>query len=259
MRLAVIADIHANLPALRAVLDDVAALGCDAVWCAGDVVGRGPHPNEVVEQLRMLDIPSVQGNWDEAVGMARESTGSSWASQSADAQGSASLSWTIERMTDDNRAWLRTRPVSERFSVDGRSALLFHGSPLKQNEYLWADRPSRYFSRIASDEGDDLFCFGHSHETFHRVVGTGHFVAVGSVGCGLPGDARARYAVVHIGQGEVVAGFRSVAYDRTGVDRDLRAAGLAVELLGVPPVAHPLEAPATGLEPPLNPLEPASA
>jgi hypothetical protein len=149
--------------------------------------------------------------------------------------------------------------VSERFSVEGRSALLFHGSPLKQNEYLWSDRPSRYFSRIASDEGDDLFCFGHSHETFHRVVGAGHFVAVGSVGCGMPSDARARYAVVHIGEGEVVAGFRSVAYDRTAVDRDLRAAGLAVDLLGVPPVAHPVEPPTPAAAPPLNPLEPASA
>jgi predicted phosphodiesterase len=45
MRIAVISDVHANLPALRAVIDDVTAIGCDAVWCAGDLVGRGPHPN----------------------------------------------------------------------------------------------------------------------------------------------------------------------------------------------------------------------
>ena len=75
MRIAVIADVHANLPALRAVIEDVTAIGCDAVWCAGDVVGRGPHPNEVVEEMRRLAIPTVQGNWDEALGMGREVDG----------------------------------------------------------------------------------------------------------------------------------------------------------------------------------------
>ena len=54
MRIAVIADVHANLPALRAVIDDVTAIGCDAVWCAGDVVGRGPHHNEVVEEMNTM-------------------------------------------------------------------------------------------------------------------------------------------------------------------------------------------------------------
>jgi putative phosphoesterase len=241
MRAALIADVHANLPALRAVLDDVAAIGCDAIWCAGDVVGRGPHPNEVVELLRTLDVACVQGNWDEAVGMDRDVTGSGWASGEAERHGEVSLAWTVQRLTDDNRRWLRNLPPSSRFGVDGRSVLVFHGSPLKQNEYLWSDRPSRYFSRIASDEGDDLFCFGHTHQAFHRLVGQSHFVAAGSVGCGSVDDSRARYAIVHVGEPEVVVGFRSVEYDHQAVERDLIAAGLDPDLLRVPPAARPAE------------------
>ncbi|HET8587819.1 MAG TPA: metallophosphoesterase family protein [Candidatus Limnocylindria bacterium] len=243
MRAALIADVHANLPALRAVLDDVAAIGCDAVWCAGDVVGRGPHPNEVVELLRTVGATCVQGNWDEAVGMGRDATGSGWATAEAERHGEVSLAWTVERLADDNRRWLRNLPTSLRFDVEARSVLLFHGSPLKQNEYLWSDRPSRYFSRIASDEGDDLFCFGHTHESFHRLVGQSHFVAAGSVGCGSLDDPRARYAVVYVGQPEVIVGFRSVEYDRAGVERDLVAAGLAPDLLSLPPTARPAELP----------------
>ena len=72
-----------------------------------------------------------------------------------------------------------------------------------QNEYLWSDRPSRVLARLASDEADDLFCFGHTHEAFHRVVGQAHFVACGSVGCGTEGDARARYAVIYIGDPDI--------------------------------------------------------
>jgi predicted phosphodiesterase len=239
MRLAVIGDIHANLPALEAVLDDVARIGADAAYCTGDVVGRGPHPNEVADLLRRLEIPTVQGNWDEAVGMDREQTGAAWGTVEAELEGNASMRWTADVMTDENRAWLRQLPVSLRLTIAGRSMYLFHGSPIRQGEYLWSERPSRVFSRIASDEADDLFCFGHTHEAWHRVVGQAHFVAAGSVGCGTEGDARARYAVIYIGEPDIAVGFRAVDYDHVGVVRDMAAVGLSVDLLRVPPAVHP--------------------
>ncbi|HEX6138870.1 MAG TPA: metallophosphoesterase family protein [Candidatus Limnocylindria bacterium] len=245
MRIAVLADLHANLPALRAVLADVAATGCEAIWCAGDVVGRGPHPNEVVEELRRLDIPTVQGNWDEAIGMGREVTGTIWPSPDAEAGGYASLAWTGSQLSEENRAWLRQLPATMRLEIPGRTALLFHGTPLKQHEYLWEDRPSRYFARIAADEGDDLFCFGHTHEGYHRVLGQAHFVAAGSVGCCTGQGAHARYAVVYVTETDVVVGFRNVEYDEAPLLRDMAAAGLSPDLLHVAPVPHPLVDPGT--------------
>jgi putative phosphoesterase len=245
MRIAVISDVHANLPALQAVIDDVTSIGCDAVWSAGDLVGRGPHPNEVVEEVRRLAIPCVQGNWDEALGMGREVTGSIWASPEAEAEGYASLAWTASRLSEENCSWLRQLPATMRMEIEGRTALIFHGTPLKQNEYLWEDRPSRYFARIASDEGDDIFCFGHTHQTFQRVLGPAHFVAAGSVGCGGEGDSRARYAVLYVTDSEVVVGFRSVEYDQESVARDMAAAGLPLGLLHTPPVPHMLVDPGT--------------
>ena len=239
MRIAVMGDIHANLPALRAVIDDVAKIGAEALYCVGDVVGRGPHPNEVVEELRRLEIPTVQGNWDEAVGMDREQTGAAFATGDAEAEGNASMRWTAETMADENRAWLRQLPQTLRLTMAGRSVYLFHGSPLKENEYLWASRPSRVLARIASDEADDLFAFGHTHEAFHRVVGQAHFVAVGSVGCGTEGDARARYSVVYFGEPDIAVGFRSVDYDHVSVVRDMAAAGHPIDLLREPPATHP--------------------
>jgi putative phosphoesterase len=238
MRIAVIGDVHANLPALEAVLDDVARIGADALYCVGDVVGRGPHPNEVVELLRTLEVATVQGNWDEAVGMDREQTGSTWGSDEAEREGNASMAWTAEALNEENKAWLRQLPPTLRLTLGGRSAYFFHGSPLKANDYLWASRPSRVFARIASDEADDLFCFGHTHETFHRVVGQAHFVACGSVGCGTDGDARARYAVVYIGEPDIAVGFRSVDYDHLAVVRDMAAIGHSIDLLREPPPTH---------------------
>ena len=239
MRIAVLGDIHANLPALEAVLDDVARIGADAAYCTDDVVGRGPHPNEVTDLLRRLEIPTVQGNWDEAVGMDREQTGASWATIGAEVEGTASMRWTANVMTDENRAWLRHLPGSLRVTIAGRSMFLFHGSPIRQGEYLWSERPSRVFSRIASDEADDLFCFGHTHEAWHHVVGQAHFVAAGSVGCGTEGDARARYAVIYIGEPDIAVGFRAVDYDHVGVVHDMAAVGRSVDLLREPPAIHP--------------------
>ena len=239
MRIAIIGDIHANLPALRAVIDDIARIGAEAIYCVGDVVGRGPHPNEVAEELRRLEIPTVQGNWDEAVGMDREQTGANFANAEGEHEGLASMRWTAETMTDENRAWLRQLPLTLRVTIAGRSVYLFHGSPLRANEYLWSSRPSRVLARIASDEADDLFAFGHTHEAFHRVVGQAHFVAAGSVGCGTEGDARARYAVVYFGEPDIAIGFRSVDYDHVSVVRDMAAASLSVGLLREPPPERP--------------------
>jgi hypothetical protein len=70
-------------------------------------------------------------------------------------------------------------------------------------------------------------------------VGQAHFVACGSVGCGTEGDARARYAVIYIGDPDIAIGFRSVDYDHLSVVRDQTTAGLSVDLLRVPPTQHP--------------------
>ena len=239
MRIAVLGDIHANLPALRAVLEDIERIGVNAVYCVGDVVGRGPHPNEVVEELRRLEIPTVQGNWDEAVGMDREQTGAAWATAEADAEGVASMRWTAASLAEESKAWLRQLPPTMRFNVAGRSLHLFHGTPLKANEYLWSSRPSRVMARIASDEADDLFCFGHTHEAFHRIVGQSHFVACGSVGCGTDHDARARFAVIYLGEPDIAIGFRSVDYDHLSVVRDMATIGRSIDLLREPPATHP--------------------
>ena len=238
MRIAVIADLHANLPALQAVLDDVLALGCDTIWCVGDLVGRGPHPGEVVDEIRRLDIRIVQGNWDEAVGLRREHPGVTWTSPEAEAAGLSSLAWTIAHTSDEQRSWLRQLPVADRFSVEDRSVLLFHGSPLRQNEYLWSDRPSRVLARVSSEQGDDLLCFGHTHEAFHRVVGRSHFVAAGSVGSGSYADPGARYAVIDVAGADLMVTFRSVPYDHLGVEAAMRVAGLAPDLLWMPPSPH---------------------
>jgi predicted phosphodiesterase len=238
MRIAVIGDVHANLPALRAVLDDIASIAVDAVYGVGDLVGRGPHPNEVIDEVRRAGILFVQGNWDEAVGMDRPAPGCTFHSAEDERAGVASLTWTQGQVTEENASFLRQLPTVRREQFEGRSVLFFHGTPLRQSDYLSSDLPSRVFARIAEDEADDLFCFGHSHDAFHRELMESHFVGVGAVGCWTEEQPRARYAVIFIGSSEIVAGFRAVSYDATSTVRDLAVHGLEARLMGPVPGAR---------------------
>jgi hypothetical protein len=67
-RVAVITDIHGNLSALQASLEAVDAIGVDALYCGGDLVGYGPHPDEVCALIAQRQIPTIYGNYDCAIG-----------------------------------------------------------------------------------------------------------------------------------------------------------------------------------------------
>ena len=75
MRIAIFSDIHANIPALDAVLEDIGSRKPDAVYCLGDLVGYSPFPNEVVERIRREGIPTIMGNYDDGVGFDRDDCG----------------------------------------------------------------------------------------------------------------------------------------------------------------------------------------
>jgi predicted phosphodiesterase len=75
MRVAIYSDIHANLPALEAVLEDIAEQHPDAVYCLGDLVGYAPFPNEVTERIQRDGTPTIMGNYDDGVGFDRDECG----------------------------------------------------------------------------------------------------------------------------------------------------------------------------------------
>jgi hypothetical protein len=74
-RVAVITDIHANLPALEAALGRIDELGVETVYCGGDLVGYGPHPNDVCALIESRAIPTIYGNYDYAIGRELEDCG----------------------------------------------------------------------------------------------------------------------------------------------------------------------------------------
>lgn len=234
-RFALIADVHGNLAALDAVLDDISASGIAQIYCLGDLVGYGPDPAGVIARIREAGIPTIQGNYDDGVGHRRGQCGCYYATEQARSDGDASYAFTDAALSDADHEWLAALPGEIRLEADGLRVLLAHGSPRKINEYLLLDRTDSFLARLADEAGADVVCVGHVHIPYQRtVLGRDgrriEYVSVPSAGKPKDGDPRAGWTELRIGEHEprVQALPRRVAYD-------VQAVADAMLLAGLPP------------------------
>lgn len=223
MRAALISDIHANLPALDAVLADIGRRGgIDAIFHLGDLVGYGPWPNEVVRRLRDERIPGIAGNYDSTVATDYKHCGCRYEDPTQEALSHVSFAWTRAHVSPDTKAYLGRLP----FRIDvrplgghvgGPTLTLVHGTPLNNVTYWTEDRPHAFCKKMAEVAGaqpGDLIAFGHTHKPWHRVVDGVHLVNTGSVGRPKDGDWRAGFVLVDVAPlGDSSVEFIRVAYD----------------------------------------------
>jgi predicted phosphodiesterase len=264
MRIAVISDVQGNLAALEAVLAAVDATSpeIDRIISAGDAVGRGPHPNEVLELFRERQIEPVLGNYDDAVAHERLSSGSDFADLAGEEIDAAALSWTRRTLTPENLEYLRQVPRDIRLSrapggvkvdrntgdqatneyrkgwltralfgglaraprLPGRRILVVHGSPRALNEFVREDTANSILSTIADNAQADVVITGHAGQGFQREAQGTTFIGVGSVS-----GTAARYAVITFAE-KVESEFPEVQYDRAAHVRAVFESGLPSEL-----------------------------
>jgi putative phosphoesterase len=196
MQIAVFSDIHGNIFALEAVLQDIARERVEKVVCLGDLVGYNPFPNEVVERIRSLAIPTIMGNYDQGVGFELEDCGCAYRSEEERARGHISLEWSKKTVTAENKAFLRELLPRYEIQVGDFQLLFVHGSPRRINEYLFPDRPDESFRHIMSAEKANVLICGHTHLPFVRTIDAFTVVNDGSVGLPKDGDWRAAWALM---------------------------------------------------------------
>ena len=238
MRYALISDIHANLPALEAVLADLdTRTDLAATYHLGDLVGYAPWPNEVVEALRARAIPGVAGNYDSTVGSDYKHCGCKYEDPRQEELSHLSYAWTRAHVTAESRRALAGLP----FRLDlrplgghiaGPRLILVHGAPTRNTLY-WTEGRDDDFARkmigLVGAEAGDVIAFGHTHLPWHRTVDGVHLVNAGSVGRPKDGDWRAGYVTVGFDGTGVDVEFRRVEYDVARADAAIRASGLPVE------------------------------
>jgi putative phosphoesterase len=228
-RAAVITDIHANLPALEAVMDAIERSAVDGVYSGGDLVGYGPHPDEVCRLSEERAIPTIYGNYDYAIARDRDDCGCAYRDRHDRELGRRSVEWTLAHTSRRSKDFMRGLPFDLRFELGNKRVRLVHGSPRKVNEYLFEDKPARTFERIAAGADCDVLVFGHTHRPWVREYGGVLFVNCGSVGKPKDGDPHAAFALLELDEGRVAARIERVEYDAEAVARELAGAGLPGE------------------------------
>jgi predicted phosphodiesterase len=233
MRIAVLSDIHGNLPALEAVL--AALQPFDAIWQLGDIVGYGPEPDEVVARLRDAGATGVRGNHD-AAAIGELDT----AAFNPDAR--AAVLWTAGVISEVTRAWLEALPPT---IVEGTFTLA-HGSPRDPIwEYVLTTPAARANLAVLTTphafighthvplvfrEDDGLIeTLAPSHGSTLQLDGRRTLLNPGSVGQPRDGDARASAVLYDTEAGTIE--WRRVAYDLAVTQARMRAAGLPRRLV----------------------------
>jgi predicted phosphodiesterase len=245
-------DIHANVAALRAILADAETQGSiDQIISAGNSIGLGPHPNEVLDVFRERAIEAVLGNYEDAVAFGRLSSGVDFPDEAAARVDRAAVQWTRRELNPDNLSFIENLPQNIRLigtarhmtlkrdqpderltemrrgilfgsllqnrerqtRVPTRKILILHGSPRALNEAIRADTANSILSRLAQLARADIVISGHGGQAFLRQHGAITFIGTGAAsGMHVP-PGEAEYALVTV-EDEVTMEPRKVTYDR---------------------------------------------
>ena len=230
-KIALISDIHSNLEALEAVLQEIENEKPDKIICLGDIVGYGANPNECCELVRKYCDITVMGNHDAAaVGLMDYNY---FVSHAKDA-----IEWTKNVLTDENAEWLRGLPLT----YEEGSFFFSHGAPYSPEDYIYlVSRDTAYWSlRFIEAAGKKASFSGHAHITYvFAITKEGDFavgapkefsfsefrvicVNVGSVGQPRDGNPKSAFSIIEEDRYRVVR----VPYDVELASRKIQNAGL---------------------------------
>lgn len=231
-RIALISDIHANQPALEAVLRDIEQLQCSAIYCLGDIVGYNANPVECLELVKGLQIPTVRGNHDEEA-ICDDNP------QYMNPVAYSALMWTRNQLNEDHRKYLRRAPFQR---IQPNGVVLVHATQDKPNSWAYVtncDLATHSLNMLV--EGRFLCFNGHTHvpRAFIQHDGAVHeyelgdiplykefkyLINVGSVGQPRDGDIRASYGILD--EDTMTFYHRRIEYDVAETQRRIINAGL---------------------------------
>ncbi|MCB0284489.1 MAG: metallophosphoesterase family protein [Calditrichaeota bacterium] len=231
MKIALISDIHGNLPALDAVLKDINKQKADRIICLGDVATIGPQPLQVLERLMKLKCDFIMGNHDATLlqpdAAAHYQIGEPlW----------PMLNWCGEQISEKHLNFLRTfRPVLEVELTDENILLCFHGSPNSNTDNIYATTPGAEVENLIGVLRDNLLAGGHTHIQMLRKHHGKTLINTGSVGCAFRRTPRpdetpellpqAEYAVVEINNKNLSVDLKQVHFDTQAYKKIIAESG----------------------------------
>ena len=195
MRIAFFSDIHANFPALSAALKSAARNKVEKIFVAGDLVGKGPNPVEVLRYLKKRNIPAIKGNIENK--LLKLKNNPKRITKKLKKKG-AHLAWTARQLQESEWSYLESLPEQLEFKLCSKKILLVHGSPLSAEDYIFPSITHRGLNTKLKHNKPDILICGHTHIPFLKSFNRLRVINCGAVGVSIDGDPRGSYAAVEI-------------------------------------------------------------
>ena len=230
LTLAVISDIHANLPAFKAVLANINTRNVDQIYCLGDLVDFAPWPNEVIELIRQQRIPTLMGNHDERIAFDQPVIPLRKHNAQETEARFAAIDYTRQAISAENKAFLASLPrqlqLSFNIADQPISMLLVHASTRAIDEYIYEDHDQNDVVTMMAEKKADVLIMGHTHYSYIRPIVdsasekrvTPIAINCGSVGRSKEADALATYLLITIAGEQEVFSNDSITYELVKVN-----------------------------------------
>ncbi|CAN5658888.1 metallophosphoesterase family protein [soil metagenome] len=228
MRVAILADIHGNLPALEAVLENLKQQSPDALYFAGDQINRCPWSNEVMDLLATLGWPAIQGNHELVVGAINTPANRPPFTNRARF---IDLWWTQEHLHPHHLETIRALPAELQLSLaDAPPIRLLHGIPGNSFIGILAETTDDMVQKVLAPVEENVVVCAHTHRPMERSVESWQILNGGSVGSSYDGDPRAHYLLLDTVNGHWQPTFCRVDYDRSVLPSAFHASGMLAAL-----------------------------
>ena len=226
MRIAILADVHGNLPALESVVSELVPFHPNRILVAGDLVG-GPQTNECIYLLRDLGATMILGNSDiNLLRHIQHAAPEAWYTHPQ----FVLRRWNAKNLSDENFQFLSKCPEQRVISFREADAIrLVHGSPRSPDEGIYPALDPRLLEQALNGIAEPVLVCGHTHEPWIRPVGKKLAVNPGAVGCPVNGETGAQYACLELEGQHWQAELFNAAYDLSQAKKAFLKSGLLEE------------------------------
>ncbi|UTX48219.1 metallophosphoesterase [Chryseobacterium sp. MA9] len=231
IQVAVFSDVHGNLPALEVVLKDIEKRGIRQKFCLGDLVDFAPWGNEVIEQIRNLNIPCLMGNHDERIAFDISVVPLSKHSEEETNARFIAIDHSKKYITEDNKKFLSELPfhLKLNYKVGEKhwNIQLVHSSLESNDTYLYESENDEVFKMMLESAGADVVVMGHTHLSFKKQFRNNTWaVNCGSVGRSKEENRLASYVIFTLDEEKITPEIVQLPYPIDETIRQIRESGI---------------------------------
>ncbi len=226
--------VYSNYLALDEVIKNSLSQKVDDLYCLGDLGAFGPNPDKVFPLLTKNGVKVVQGNYDNSIGNDLDDCQCGYTDPRDNYFAKLSYDYTYKNTSEEFKVWMKALPSQLKFEIGKYKVLLCHGSPRKQNEFLWeTTTPTHFLEKLCRDHDVDIICATHTGIHWSRKLdGDKYFINVGVIG--RPendGSTSVGYTLLELNDDDLSIKYVPIKYDYRRLAEEMREEKLPEEFV----------------------------